>query len=133
LQVSGVRFSIDDFGTGYSSLSHLSRLPFDELKIDRSLLAHAHERKDDATNVASTIEMAHSMNLLVAAEGLAKAECWNRRRKLGGDFAPGSFGGAPIPADHIPPCISHANRLLQDSDSTQLQIRALKELAATRE
>ena len=63
LQVSGVRFAIDDFGTGYSSLSHLSRLPFDELKIDRSLIAHAHERKDDATIVASTIELAHSMNL----------------------------------------------------------------------
>src|SRR6185295_9526889 len=61
LQVSGVRFSIDDFGTGYSSLSHLSRLPFDELKIDRSLLAHAHERKEDATIVASTVELAHSM------------------------------------------------------------------------
>ncbi len=132
LQVSGVRFSIDDFGTGYSSLSHLSRLPFDELKIDRSLLAHAHERKDDATIVASTIELAHSMSLRVVAEGVETAESWNLLRKLGCDLAQGYLISPPIPAGNIPPFIRHANQLLQDSDSTQLQIRALEKLAAER-
>ena len=99
LQVSGVRFSIDDFGTGYSSLSHLSRLPFDELKIDRSLLAHAHERKDDATIVASTIDLAHSMNLRVVAEGVETAESWNLLRRLGCDFAQGFLVSPPTGAE----------------------------------
>jgi EAL domain-containing protein (putative c-di-GMP-specific phosphodiesterase class I) len=132
LQVSGVRFSIDDFGTGYSSLSHLSRLPFDELKIDRSLLAHAHERKEDATIVASTIELAHSMRLRVVAEGVETAESWNLLRKLGCDFAQGYLVSPPIAADQIPAFTRHANQLLQDSDSTQLQLRALEELSAKR-
>jgi diguanylate cyclase (GGDEF)-like protein len=132
LQLSGVRFSIDDFGTGYSSLSHLSRLPFDELKIDRSLLAHAHERKDDATIVASTIELAHSMNLRVVAEGVETAESWNLLRRLGCDLAQGYLVSPPIPPDQIPQFIRQANQLLQDSDSTLRQLRALEELAATR-
>jgi diguanylate cyclase (GGDEF)-like protein len=132
LQVSGVRFAIDDFGTGYSSLSHLSRLPFDELKIDRSLLAHAHERKDDATIVASTIELAHSMKLRVVAEGVETAESWNLLRRLGCDLAQGYLVSPPISPEKIPPFVRQANELLQDSDSTQLQIRALEELAATR-
>jgi EAL domain-containing protein (putative c-di-GMP-specific phosphodiesterase class I) len=132
LQVCGVRFSIDDFGTGYSSLSHLSRLPFDELKIDRSLLAHAHERKEDATIVASTVELAHSMNLRVVAEGVETAESWNLLKKLGCDLAQGYLVSPPISAEKIPPFVRQANQLLQDSDSTVRQIRALEELAAAR-
>jgi diguanylate cyclase (GGDEF)-like protein len=128
LQVSGVRFAIDDFGTGYSSLSHLSRLPFDELKIDRSLIVHAHERKDDATIVASTIELAHSMDLRVVAEGVETAETWNLLRKLGCDLAQGYIVSPPIPADQIPAFVRKANQLLQESDSTLRQIKALEEL-----
>ncbi len=129
LQVSGVRFAVDDFGTGYSSLSHLSRLPFNELKIDRSLIAHAHERKDDATIVASTIELAHSMSLSVVAEGIEEAESWNLLRRLGCDFAQGYLVSRPIPPEQIPPFVRKANQLLPASDSTVLQIRALEELS----
>jgi diguanylate cyclase len=128
LQVSGVRFAIDDFGTGYSSLSHLSRLPFDELKIDRSLIVHAHERKDDATIVASTIELAHSMDLRVVGEGIETAETWNLLRRLGCDLAQGYIVSPPIPADQIPGFVRKANQLLQESDSTLRQIKALEEL-----
>src|SRR2546430_462717 len=77
LRIAGVRFAIDDFGTGYSSLSQLSRLPVDELKIDRSFITYAHERRDDATIVMSTIELAHSMGLKVVAEGVENPEGWN--------------------------------------------------------
>ena len=132
LQISGVRFAIDDFGTGYSSLSHLSRLPFDELKIDRSLLAHAHERAEDATIVSSTIELAHRMKLRVVAEGVETSESWNLLRKLGCDFAQGYLVSPPIPPDKIPPFVARANQLLQCSDSTVRQIEALKELNTTR-
>jgi diguanylate cyclase (GGDEF)-like protein len=132
LQVAGVRFAIDDFGTGYSSLSHLSRLPFDELKIDRSLIAHAHERKDDATIVASTVELAHSMNLRVVAEGIENVHSWNLLRRLGCDFAQGYLVSPPISQDQIPPFIRKANQLLQDSDNTVRQIRALEELSTFR-
>ncbi len=110
LQVSGVRFAIDDFGTGYSSLSQLSRLPFDELKIDRSLLAHAHERADDATIVASTIELAHRMKLRVVAEGVETSESWNLLRRLGCDLAQGYLVSPPIPPDKIPPFVAEANQ-----------------------
>jgi len=132
LQVSGVRFAVDDFGTGYSSLSHLSRLPFDELKIDRSLLAHAHERPDDATIVASTIELAHRMKLRVVAEGVETSANWNLLRRLGCDLAQGYLVSPPIPPDKIPPFVTEANKLLQDSDSTQRQIQALQALNAKR-
>ncbi len=101
-------------------------MPFDELKIDRSLLAHAHERPDDATIVASTIELAHRMKLRVVAEGVETSENWNLLRRLGCDLAQGYLVSPPIPPDKIPPFVREANQLLQDSDSTQRQIQALR-------
>jgi diguanylate cyclase (GGDEF)-like protein len=129
LRVAGVRFAMDDFGTGYSSLAQLSRLPVDELKIDRSLIAHAHARPDDTMIVTSTIELAHSMGLRVVAEGVETVEVWNLLRRLGCDLAQGFIISKPLPVQDVLAFVSHANRLLQDSDSTLLQVRALEQLA----
>ena len=132
LRIAGVRFSIDDFGTGYSSLSQLSRLPVDELKIDRSFMMHAHERRDDATIVRTTIELGHSMGLKVVAEGVEQPEAWNLLRRLGCDFAQGYLISRPLPAAEVLAFVRQANQLLATSDSTVRQIRALEELASGR-
>jgi len=129
LRVAGVRFAMDDFGTGYSSLSQLSRLPVDELKIDRSLIAHAHSRPDDAMIVTSTIELAHSMGLRVVAEGVENVEVWNLLRRLGCDLAQGFLISKPLPAQEVMAFVTQANQLLQDSDSTLLQMQALEQLS----
>jgi diguanylate cyclase (GGDEF)-like protein len=129
LRVAGVRFAMDDFGTGYSSLAQLSRLPVDELKIDRSLIAHAHARPDDAMIVTSTIELAHSMGLRVVAEGVEHVEAWNLLRRLGCDFAQGYLISKPLPAQDVTPFIREANQLFENTDSTQLQMRALEQLS----
>lgn len=132
LRIEGIRFAIDDYGTGYSSLSQLSRLPVDELKIDRSFMIHAHERRDDATIVRSTIELAHSMGLKVVAEGVEDSKCWNLLRRLGCDFAQGYLISRPLPAAEVLAFVRRANHLLPASDSTVAQIRALTELAGER-
>ncbi len=131
LRVAGIRFAIDDFGTGYSSLSQLSRLPVDELKIDRAFIMHAHERRDDATIVRSTIELAHSMGLKVVAEGVENAQGWNLLRRLGCDFAQGYFISKPLAVAEAAAFMRRANQILPASDSTVAQIRALSELAET--
>jgi diguanylate cyclase len=127
LRIAGVRFSIDDFGTGHSSLSQLSVLPVDELKIDRSFIRDA--GTGAVTIVTSTIELGHSMGLKVVAEGVEDAAAWNLLRRLGCDFAQGYLISPPMPAAQVPPFVRQANQLLSDSDSTQLQIRALDQLS----
>jgi len=132
LRIEGVRFAIDDYGTGYSSLSQLSRLPVDELKIDRSFMMHAHERRDDETIVRSTIELAHSMGLKVVAEGVEDPKGWNLLRRLGCDFAQGYLISRPMPAADVVAFVRRANDLLPASDSTVAQMRALNLLAGER-
>lgn len=70
LKRAGVSFSLDDFGTGYSSLSYLSRLPLDQIKIDRSFVMQIEWNDGAAVICAATISLAHSLKLTVVAEGV---------------------------------------------------------------
>ncbi|MDO8908673.1 MAG: bifunctional diguanylate cyclase/phosphodiesterase [Pseudohongiella sp.] len=65
----GIAISLDDFGTGYSSFAHIQRLPISALKIDRSFVSSVKENLDDATIVKAIINLAHSLNMRVIAEG----------------------------------------------------------------
>lgn len=66
----GVRLSLDDFGTGYSSLSYLSRLPVQELKVDRSFVHRLLEAPSDTAVVNTIIAMAQELGLELVAEGV---------------------------------------------------------------
>ena len=69
----GVGFCMDDFGTGYSSLSYLTRLPLDQIKIDRSFVHNLPHSANDAIVVQTIITMARSLRLTAIAEGVETA------------------------------------------------------------
>ncbi|WP_338932206.1 bifunctional diguanylate cyclase/phosphodiesterase [Streptomyces netropsis] len=95
----GVKMSLDDFGTGYSSLVHLRRLPVSELKIDRSFVARLAIDNEDAEIVRCTLDLAHSLGLVVVAEGVEDDETWERLRDLGCDAVQGWLVAAAMPPD----------------------------------
>ena len=94
----GVGVSLDDFGTDYSSLSHLSRLPADELKIDRSLVSQLTTDPRVCTIVASTLAMGRALGIRLVAEGVEDAETLELLKEIGCDMAQGFHIGRPMPA-----------------------------------
>lgn len=74
LRIMGFGLSIDDFGTGYSSISQLQKIPFTELKIDRSFIIKFVEEHQSQAIVNSTINMANRLGLDIVAEGIEDNE-----------------------------------------------------------
>jgi diguanylate cyclase (GGDEF)-like protein/PAS domain S-box-containing protein len=70
LKAIGIEIALDDFGTGYSSLSHLSTLPIDVIKIDRSFVNDVTASPQSVSMTRAIINMAHSLQMKVLAEGV---------------------------------------------------------------
>ena len=102
LRALGVGVAFANFGSGPSSLACLQRLPATELKIDRSLVADADSNAGRQQLLRSIIDMAHSLDLVVTAEGV---ETEAERRVLaeaGCDLLQGYLIGWPMPvADYV--------------------------------
>ncbi|MEM9452522.1 MAG: GGDEF domain-containing phosphodiesterase, partial [Cyanobacteria bacterium P01_E01_bin.6] len=94
----GMTVSIDDFGTGYSSLSYLQKLPFDGLKIDRSFIQNINKDGENTEILDAVINLAHSLNMTVTAEGIENLEQLNILKELGCDYGQGYRLGMPSEA-----------------------------------
>lgn len=101
LDKMGVVLSIDDFGTGYSSLAYLSRLPVDEIKIDKSFVLGMGQNQQAAVIVRSTIDLGHNLAKKVVAEGVETLELWNLLSAWGCDTAQGFYMSKPMPTDKL--------------------------------
>lgn len=98
LKNMGVKLSIDDFGTGYSSLSYLKRLAIDKLKIDQSFIADLATNSDDKAIVDTIIQLGHSLQLTVIAEGVENTEQVALLKEYGCNEAQGYYFSRPVPA-----------------------------------
>jgi len=101
LRAIGVKIAIDDFGTGHSSLSLIKRLPLDVLKIDRSFVAGLPRNEGDASICKAIIQMAHSLNLCVVAEGVEHPWQYEFLKQHDCDEAQGYLIGRPVVAEAI--------------------------------
>ncbi len=101
LRLKGISLSIDDFGTGYSSLSQLHKIPFTELKIDRSFVGNMSKDPEARAIVKTCIILAHELNMKVVAEGIEDQQTWDMLADLGCDIAQGYFIAKPMPGNEL--------------------------------
>lgn len=74
LRQAGAQLHLDDFGTGYSSLTHLTQLPIQAVKIDRSFVAGLPADRRAAALVSALIALGAELSIQVIAEGVENAE-----------------------------------------------------------
>lgn len=94
----GIKISLDDFGTGHSSLSLLCQLPIDALKIDKSFLDQIPANHKERAILDAIVNMGHSLDMEVVAEGVESAEQLQALREAGCDQLQGYFFSRPVPA-----------------------------------
>jgi diguanylate cyclase (GGDEF)-like protein len=120
----GVRVAVDDFGTGYSSLTYLSRLPLQEVKVDKSFVIGMEDNAKNAAIVRSVIELAHNLDLEVVAEGVETAASLKELARLGCTTAQGFYISRAVPAQDVLDTIVGCEELVLRTAGTGRERRA---------
>jgi EAL domain-containing protein (putative c-di-GMP-specific phosphodiesterase class I) len=97
----GIGLALDDFGAGIASLSMLRRLPLTALKLDRSVVRHLPDGREDAAMAQATIHLAHMLGLTITAEGIETEAQRSFLATAGCDDGQGYLFSPPLPAERI--------------------------------
>ena len=95
LKRRGVKIALDDFGSGQASLSHLRRFPFDDIKIDRSVVTGVGSDRNDEKLIQAIIRLAHALDMKVVAEGVETEAQRGFLKAEGCDYIQGYLVGMP--------------------------------------
>ena len=102
MRMAGFGLAIDDYGTGRSNLQLLARIPFTELKIDRSFVDGASKRRPLGTVLRSCLSLAHSLDRMSVAVGVETRQDWDFLQGLGCTYAQGYHIANPMEASAFP-------------------------------
>lgn len=116
LRLKGISLSIDDFGTGYSSLSQLHRVPFTELKIDRSFIKNMSQDDEARAIVKTCIMLGHELNMHVVAEGVETEVDLELLKQMGCDLAQGYYIARPMPENKLMEWVRSSEFLVNDKE-----------------
>ena len=100
-RLKNIGLSLDDFGTGYSSLVELYRMPFSELKVDRSFVADIDDSEEARIIVRSIVDLARNLGLSVCAEGVETEPALHYLRSIGCDKVQGYLVSRALPAQDL--------------------------------
>ncbi len=96
LRMRGFHLSIDDFGTGYSSMAQLVRLPFSEIKVDKSFVVNAASSEESRTIIKSIVDLGNSLQMNTTAEGIEDQQTLSFLKEIGCELAQGYLLSPPM-------------------------------------
>ena len=92
----GAKIALDDFGTGYASLTYLRKLPFDNLKIDKSFVDGIFASKKEHSIIGTIVELVHNLNMKVVAEGVESRRQYEFLKQISTDVFQGFLFSKPL-------------------------------------
>ncbi|WP_100655716.1 putative bifunctional diguanylate cyclase/phosphodiesterase [Alteromonas flava] len=109
LKNRGLTLSLDDFGIGMSSLAYLRQLKVDFIKLDKQFVVDIEEGDSDGRFIKGMVDLCHSLNKLVVAEGVETAEQAEVLRNLGCDYLQGYYFSRPLEAQSVSAYLRESN------------------------
>ncbi len=106
-RLKGIGLSLDDFGTGFSSLVRLYRMPFEELKVDRSVVSDIDRTDEARIIVRSIVELGRNLGISVCAEGVETLETLEFLRNIRCDRAQGFLLSRPKEPEKLEELLRH--------------------------
>jgi diguanylate cyclase (GGDEF)-like protein len=127
LRTRGIHVELDDFGTGYASLSHLSKMPINGLKIDRSFVNHMVDDKKQQGIVSALISISKLLDLRVVCEGVETQHQLDTISQIGNCAIQGYVIARPMSLGHITDWIREKRNigLLKDLPKTSQPVKRL--------
>lgn len=110
IKALGASIALDDFGTGYSSLNHLTKLPIDVLKIDRSFVTDMIDNHKSRCIVENIIQLSHKLGIKVVAEGVEVVEQVNYLKSIYCDIVQGYYYSKPEAFEDVIKMLSRGNK-----------------------
>ena len=103
LQQLGIATSVDDFGTGYSSLNLIKEIPWNVLKLDKSLLPDKGDESSVQNDIIfkNIVAMAQEMGLECIAEGVETKEQVQLLADNQCNLAQGFYFDKPLPVEEF--------------------------------
>ena len=101
LRLKGFHLSIDDFGTGEAVLGHIRKMPYNELKIDRSFVSQVTTNPRTYSLTRDLIYMAQHLGLKIVAEGIEDEATLEALKIMGCEIAQGFFVAKPMPMQEL--------------------------------
>lgn len=117
IRALGVSLSLDDFGSGYSSLGYLNRLPFDQLKIDRSFVSNVDTDQRKQKVLRGVLELGRGLDFNIVVEGTETLEEVMVVEAMGCDSVQGFYHARPAPALLIPNIVEKIARSRQSAEA----------------
>ena len=120
LKAMGVVITLDNFGASHGSLQQLNTMPVDVLKIDRSFIGRYLDSSSDKGMTTAIVQLAHSLNKRVVAEGVENQLVAEEMVKIGCDYCQGYYFARPLPADEcIAACLEASSLSHSENHSSQ--------------
>ncbi len=111
LSDANIKLSLDDYGTGYSNLSYVMNLPFNIIKIDKSLVWSSFETKKSKIALESIVTMLKKLNLTIVAEGIETEEQAYELIRIGCDLLQGYYFSKPVNQERFIEYIRMVNKI----------------------
>lgn len=97
----GIKIYLDDFGTGYSNIEHITKIPIDIIKFDRSLVISSGQSEKSKYIVSNMSDIFYNTNYNILYEGIEDNNDEHRCMGMNAEYLQGYKYSKPIPIEEL--------------------------------